>query len=316
MALRLGSTEVSSLRLGTVTPSKVMLGDVQVWPAAGGPTIGMVTITGIILPPEPPAFDPDAAVWIAGVEAADGQALEEGVKQAMNTLVATLKSQVGLWDNIEIFAPLAGPRTLAGCMVPLKGTAAFTAVNATSGDYSRTTGIKQKPGMTVEISADGFDIDPTTGRIGIFALTTERPQPGAGWNAALIGQEQWPDQRTTITLSVDNSTALMAIRSVNEGLPGYAINPVLSDIAFYSVQRSSATQVYYRLGDGVPVVVTQAFAATVPNLVPIALFQASGPTSIRAMCAGALETLASTGIGTVLENACKQYQRDLATAIP
>jgi hypothetical protein len=183
MALRLGSTEVSSLRLGTVTPSKVMLGDVQVWPAAGGPTIGMVTITGIIVPPEPPAFDPDAAAYIAAVEAADGQALEEGVKQAMNTLVATLKSQVGLWDNIEIFAPLAGPRTLAGCMVPLKGDRSFHCCQCNVRRLQQDNGHQAKDGMTVEISADGFDIDLTTGRMGIFALTTERPQPGAAGNA-------------------------------------------------------------------------------------------------------------------------------------
>jgi hypothetical protein len=53
-----------------------------------------------------------------------------------------------------------------------------------------------------------------------------------------------------------------------------------------------------------------------PTWYPSPFSRGSGPTSIRAMCAGALETLASTGIGTVLENACKQYQRDLATAIP
>lgn len=36
MALNLGSTAISTLRLGTATPSKVMLGATQVWPVAGG----------------------------------------------------------------------------------------------------------------------------------------------------------------------------------------------------------------------------------------------------------------------------------------
>lgn len=36
MALKLGSGPVSALRLGTATPSKVMLGTTQVWPAASG----------------------------------------------------------------------------------------------------------------------------------------------------------------------------------------------------------------------------------------------------------------------------------------
>jgi hypothetical protein len=313
MALRLGSTEVSSLRLGTVTPSKVMLGDVQVWPAAGGPTIGMVTITGIIVPPP---LDPDAAAYIAAVEVADGQALEEGVKQAMETLVTTLKSQAGLWDNIETFAPLAGPRTLAGCMVPLKGDTPFTAVNATAGDYSRTKGIKQKIDIDVELSADGFDIDSTTGHMGIFAMTTERPQAGADWQYALISQDQWPNQRTTITLAVDNSVAMLTARTVNNSVPTYSINPILPDIAFYSVQRTSPSEVFYRLGNGVPVQAAQTFLAVSPDLPPLRLFGGAATNAMRAMCAGALNTLASTNVGSVLEAACKQYQLDLATAIP
>lgn len=102
-------------------------------------TIGMVTITGIIVPPEPPAFDLDAAAYIAAVEAADGQALETGVKEAINALVVTLKDTTG-WAAMTNLLPLAGPRTLAGAQIPLKGTVdAFN--NITSGDYDRKKGI-------------------------------------------------------------------------------------------------------------------------------------------------------------------------------
>jgi hypothetical protein len=84
-------------------------------------------------------FDPDANAYILAVEAADGQALEAGVKKAYNTFVKGCKSD-GIWDAIKASCIMAGARTLSGALVPLKGTAP-TNFNFVSGDYTRQTGL-------------------------------------------------------------------------------------------------------------------------------------------------------------------------------
>jgi hypothetical protein len=85
------------------------------------------------------SFDPDALAYIAAVEAADTQALEFGVKIAINTFVVGCKAD-GIWDAIVASCIMAGARTVAGAIVPLKGNAP-TNNNFESGDYSRKLGL-------------------------------------------------------------------------------------------------------------------------------------------------------------------------------
>jgi hypothetical protein len=85
-------------------------------------------------------YDPDAAVYISAVEAADGQALETGVRDAINAFVLGCKTD-GIWNAIKASCILAGARTPAGALVPLVG-AAPTNFNFGSGDYDRKTGLK------------------------------------------------------------------------------------------------------------------------------------------------------------------------------
>jgi len=84
-------------------------------------------------------MDPDAATYITAVETADGQALEEKVKIAIDNFVLGCKTD-GIWNAIKASCILAGARTLAGALVPLKGTAP-TNFNFVSGDYDRETGL-------------------------------------------------------------------------------------------------------------------------------------------------------------------------------
>lgn len=83
-------------------------------------------------------LDPDAAAYLAAVEAADGQALEAAVRTAVNNFVVGCKAD-GIWTAIKASCILMGARTLSGCLVPLAGTAP-TNVNFVSGDYNRKTG--------------------------------------------------------------------------------------------------------------------------------------------------------------------------------
>jgi hypothetical protein len=85
-------------------------------------------------------LDSDALAYIAAVETADGAALEEGVKIAINSFIVGCKSD-GIWSAIKASCLLAGARTLDGALVPLVGTSAPTNNNFVSGDYNRETGL-------------------------------------------------------------------------------------------------------------------------------------------------------------------------------
>jgi hypothetical protein len=86
-------------------------------------------------------MDPDAAAYITAVETADGQALEEKTKIAIDNFVLGCKAD-GIWTAIKASCILAGARTLNGALVPLVG-AAPTNVGGlfVGGDYNRETGL-------------------------------------------------------------------------------------------------------------------------------------------------------------------------------
>lgn len=84
-------------------------------------------------------YDADAKNYILAVEQADGQRLETGVLAAINNFVVGCKTD-GLWTALESCLLLAGPRTLNGILVPLRGPAP-TNQNFVSGDYVRKTGL-------------------------------------------------------------------------------------------------------------------------------------------------------------------------------
>ena len=86
-------------------------------------------------------FDADASTYIEAVEAADTQALETGVRYAINDFVIGCKND-GIWDAIKACCILAGARTLNGALVPLVGTAPTK--NGTEGgwNYNRETGLQ------------------------------------------------------------------------------------------------------------------------------------------------------------------------------
>ena len=85
------------------------------------------------------AFDADALVYINAVEAADGQALEAGVRSAYNNFVLGCKSD-GIWNAIKASCIMAGARTLSGALTPLAGVRP-SGFNFVAGDYNRRTGL-------------------------------------------------------------------------------------------------------------------------------------------------------------------------------
>jgi hypothetical protein len=83
--------------------------------------------------------DSDVRNYIGAVEAADGQPLEQGVKDAISTFILGCKTD-NIWPAIQASCILIGARTLSGALTPLVGTAP-TNVNFVSGDYNRKTGL-------------------------------------------------------------------------------------------------------------------------------------------------------------------------------
>ena len=97
------------------------------------------TLGKLVLKKESVPFDNDAWEYIARVETADGQILEQSVRNAITNFVIGCKAD-GIWTAIKASCILAGARTLAGAVVPLAGTAP-TNFNFVSGDYNRKTGL-------------------------------------------------------------------------------------------------------------------------------------------------------------------------------
>lgn len=122
-------------------------------------------------------YDDDAIAYISAVEAADGQALEDDVKIAIHEFIVGCKADpspnpgVSNWDAIKASCLLAGPRTLSGILVPLKGTAP-TNVNFVSGDYNRITGLRGN-GINKRINSQRANNDDPQNNRGFYVYVTE-----------------------------------------------------------------------------------------------------------------------------------------------
>jgi hypothetical protein len=84
--------------------------------------------------------DSDVRAFIAAVEFADQQPLEQAVKDAYRDFIVGCKTD-GVWDAIKASCILMGARTLLGALVPLKGPAPTNNGPFVSGDYDRKTGL-------------------------------------------------------------------------------------------------------------------------------------------------------------------------------
>ena len=127
------------------------------------------------------SFDSDASTYIDAVETADGQALETGVRVAINDFVLGCK-QDEIWDAIKASCILAGARTLDGALVPLVGGDP-TNNNFVDADYDRETGLKGN-GSTKYLNANrNNNVDPQNNR----HLSVYATEKSASTIRALIG---------------------------------------------------------------------------------------------------------------------------------
>jgi hypothetical protein len=157
------------------------------------------------------APDPDALAYIAAVETADGQALEDGVKGAYTAFISGCKSD-GIWSAIKASCVLAGARTITGALTPLVGTAP-TPVSFVSGDYNRKTGLIGNTSTKYLNSNRAADSDPQNNA----SLAIWVSSPATANNLYYLGA-----LRTTPTPAVYTQIATnvnFAIRNTGVGAP-------------------------------------------------------------------------------------------------
>jgi hypothetical protein len=140
------------------------------------------------------ALDPDAAAWIAQVEAADGQMLEPALVTAYNEFFIGCKADaspfpgVSNFDAIKASCIMAGARTLAGALVPLRGPAP-TSFSFVAGDYSRTLGLVGN-GSTKYLNSNWLTFDAAPDN---FSMCVNVSAPAEGVQMYIGGQNLSPD---------------------------------------------------------------------------------------------------------------------------
>jgi hypothetical protein len=137
--------------------------------------------------------DPDAAVYVAAVEAADGEALETATKVAIHSFVKGCKND-GIWPAIKASCILAGARTLAGALVPLVGTAPTNVGGLfVSGDYNRKTGLVGDGSTKYLDTNRNNNADPQNSKhisLWVSTIATTSPIPAYVGGAGVSGSTQ------------------------------------------------------------------------------------------------------------------------------
>lgn len=171
----------------------------------------MLLINPYRFAPIVPSEDADALAYIAAVEAADGQSLEEGVATAFTDFIVGCKSD-GIWSAIKAACILAGARTLSGALVPLVGSAP-TSISFVSGDYNRKTGLIGNASTKYLNSNRAADADPQNNASLAIWVTT----PATAINWYYLGA-----LRTTPTPAVYSTISTnvgFSIRNTGAGAP-------------------------------------------------------------------------------------------------
>jgi hypothetical protein len=156
----------------------------------------------------PLAYDPDAAAYIAAVEAADGEALEPAIGLAYDRFIRGCKSDE-IWDAIKASCILAGARTLDGALVPLVGTAP-TNNNFVSGDYNRETGLIGNASTKYLNSNRNNNADPqNSNHLAAYATSI-----GAGAAKTVLASNSFFDNGSNVILSSSATNVFTRSRSV------------------------------------------------------------------------------------------------------
>jgi hypothetical protein len=241
-------------------------------------------------------IDPDAAVYLSRVEAADGQVLEAGVSTAVDQFVLGCKSD-GIWTAIKASCILSGARTLAGALVPLVG-AAPTNFNFVSGDYNRETGLVGNGTTKYLESNRNNNADPQDSKhVSVYlsekgndstvilsaGFPNEPGETGLGWASSMyatVNETGW-NPVASITYAGFAAGLFGASRSISSAVAvrGNQTNATLSNnsqspynggIRIYrsspaTTFTSSARLAFYSIGESLDLVLLDARVTTLIN---------------------------------------------------
>ena len=190
----------------------------------------------VILQPLAP-FDPDTRDYIRRVEAVDGQPLERGVRQALDTFVRGCKAD-GIWNAIKASCIMAGARTLAGALVPLKGTAPTNVnFNFVSEDYNRKTGLKGDGTTKYLDSGRNNNADPQNSKHLAVWISTHHTRNQVRADIGMGGINNGSSQLATSTTS-----RLSRINFTSD--PG--VSDVSTATGFWGASRASSSSIFGR----------------------------------------------------------------------
>ena len=184
-------------------------------------------------------LQPETFVYVAAVEAQDGQALEPSVVTALDAFVVGCKAD-GIWNAIKASCILAGARTLSGALVPLVGTAP-TNFNFVSGDYDRKTGLVGNGTTKYLDSNRNSNADPqNSSHVSVWLNTAGTPssstQVYAGANSVTTGGVTLGIASSQLFSRNRNASAIVFGTSIATGLFGSS----RSESATYITRDSGA----------------------------------------------------------------------------
>jgi hypothetical protein len=206
------------------------------------------------------SFDSDASTYIDAVEATDGQALETGVRVAINDFVLGCK-QDGIWNAIKASCILAGARTLDGALVPLTGSAP-TNSNFVGADYDRETGLKGDGSTKYLDSNRNNNADPQNSR------------HMATWRSVSETRDT-----TRFLIATPNGTGMgqlattTALRIARSAGGDYQISDTTAVAGFWGHSRSDAQDILQRYNNSTT---SGSYASSVPLDASLQIFSRSG----------------------------------------
>jgi hypothetical protein len=255
-------------------------------------------------------FDEAALAYIAAVESADGAALEDGVKSAINSFIRGCKED-GIWTALKSSCILAGARTLSGALVPLVGTAP-TNNNFVSADFNRKTGLKGN-GTTKYLNSNrAHNADPQNNahlavRMNVAVFSGTRYSIGADSATCFSGVLHGGASSSNLYPRLHNgSTALAHQGNANT-------------IGFYGVARNaSANYVRRRPSASSATITNTSSAADSNNIMVFGASQINGTIYSSNIFNGSL-SFYSIGENldlALLDTRVSNLMTDLAAAIP
>jgi hypothetical protein len=220
--------------------------------------------------------DPDVQAYLTAVEEADNASLEYPVAVLIDEFIRGCKFD-GIWDAIKAACIMAGARTLAGALVPLKG-AAPTNVGFVAGDYDRKTGLGDPFNTAKYLNSNRVGSDQPQNNAHISAYVSQVATSGPTSYPVYIGS--YGSTANVLTGSLhfgrnNNNGTLFGrgVSSVYEANLGSG-----SAVGFKGISRSSSANFVYR-NNSTSATITRTSEA--PGNAPVLVFAVGGSAALE-----------------------------------